>query len=451
MTYHNAVKYIKNALPSSAGEHMSERVEYLCRLIDNPQKKIKYIRLAGTNGKTICSEMLASVLSLSGYNVCTLNMSELDDVRDNIKINCKQLDIPQFTHQIQTVASLCTLVRERVKQAKAELEASGSLSDALSDIPLALLDDDAPLFPTHSEILLLAMLCYCKSYKCDVCIIESANTDPDPSLLLPAPFAAVICGAIPSGDKRQISRIKHYIQRGISEVVSAPQDPVAYKTISDTCAAINCRLSVPVRSALSLKQLSLIGSRFVYGNEEYRLSLCGRFQTTNAITAIEALKLLRRSGYNIPIEAEKNGLMQVRIPSRFEVLSVSPTIITDSTYQNEAVETVCESLFDFSEITGRSLSLCLPKDPDLLRRYLGALEARGYTVDEVFTLCDNEDEIKSLSSVLSDSQTITACPTVKALSKELIAKRSSYALLLVSGNSRFTSPIRLEIMRYLQF
>ena len=245
-------------------------------------------------------------------------------------------------------------------------------------------------------------------------------------------------------------RIKNYIKRGTNEIVSAPEDPRAYKVISDTCASINCRLSVPVRSSLTLKQLSLLGSRFVYGSEEYRLSLCGRFQTTNAITAIETFKLLRRNGYNIPLSAEKQGLAKVKIPARFEVISVLPTIIADSTYKAEAVETVCESLFDFSETTGRDIALCLPPDIALIKKYLEMLGVRGYRIGELFTVCDDEEKEKDLFGSLGEI-TLTAAKNSKALVKLISPKLSSERALLISGPYDFTSAIRLEFVRKLQF
>ena len=53
MTFNNATKYVKNAPDSYVGDHSAERLCYLLEKLDDPQKKIKYIRLAGTNGKTI--------------------------------------------------------------------------------------------------------------------------------------------------------------------------------------------------------------------------------------------------------------------------------------------------------------------------------------------------------------------------------------------------------------
>ena len=450
MTYNNATKYVKNAPESHIGDHSAERLAYLFSKLDEPQKRLRYIRLAGTNGKTICKAMIASVLSESGYTACELTLTPLSDVRNNILVNREPLEIAEFTTLIQTVSELAIELKKQIERAKAELSEAETLEGDAAKLPEALITANDAAVLTQSEILLLAAIIYAKKHRLDLTVIESKG-DADPSLCLPAPFAAVICGAIPSNDTRQIMRIKNYIKRGTNEIVSAPDDPLSYKAISDTCAAINCRLSVPVRSSLTLKQLSLLGTRFVYANEEYRLSLCGRFQTTNAITAIETFKLLRRHGFNISLSAEKKGLEKVKVPARFEVLSLLPTIIADSTYKSEAVETVCESLFDFSEITGREIALCLPVDAELIKKYFEMLSARGYKICELFTVCDNEETKESLLVSLPQLTQLTFAKNAKALTKLMAEKASTERILLISGPSAFASAIRLEVIRKLQF
>ena len=450
MTYHNAQKFINSAPIYNEENYSLDRISYLSYLLGAPNKNLNYIRLAGSNGKTICSSLLSSVLVEAGYKVCTINMSHLSDVTDNIRLNTLPLSIEDFTHTVQKVVSACTDMRKNIEEAKLSAILEGE-NFSQSDIPNALLSEDAELAPTRAEILLLAALCIYKEKECDLCIIESVHNDVDPSLFLKLPITAVICGAIPNSDKEQINRIKTYIRRGLGEVVSAPQNSLAYKTIADSCAAINCRLTIPARSSLTIKQLSLIGTGFLYNGESYRLGLCGRFQTTNAITVIETLKVLRRHGYKISPAAEKDGLAKVKIKSKFEVLSVNPTIIADSTYKQEAVETVCESLFDFSEITGRQLQLMLPADINLIKKYIKMLRDRGYNISCIYTLCENDEESSAIVSELPDDIALMSFKTPKAALRYILPTLSSDALWLISGRYSFTSRIRLEIMRALEF
>ena len=452
MTYHNAEKYIIEAREGADEAHYSfDRIAYVSSLLGDPHKRLNYIHLAGSNGKTICSALLSSVLAKSGYNVCTITLSRLSDIKENIRHNAGAVSITELTDVVQGIYAAVNLMKDNIARAKAILAAEEEIPDELADIPDTLLSGDVPLTLTRAEIILLAGICFYSKYSCEICIIESTHSATDPSLFLKPPFAAAICGAIPNEDKKQIARIRTYIRRGITEIVSAPQNAFAHKTISDICAEINCRFTVPVRSALTVKQLSLIGTSFVYGGENYKLGLCGRFQTTNAITVIEIVKMLRRCGFYIPPEKEKSGLASVKIKSRFEVLSVSPTIIADSTYKLEAVETVCESFFDFSEITGRIVKLCLPCDAELINTYIDMLTARGYKIPLIYTITKDESEKQAISAGIPADYTVEFLPTPKATAKELLSSLERDDVLIVSGRYSFTDPVRLEIMRALAF
>ncbi|MBO5416912.1 MAG: hypothetical protein J6A83_09840 [Clostridia bacterium] len=452
MTYHNAVKYIKNAANPVRTEGSSVKLNYLCSLLGEPHRRLNYIRMAGSNGKTICSAMLSSVLAKAGYDACTLNMSISDDPRDNIRLNTHPVSIPEFTELVNEVHEAYNTLKKTLANAKSSIGEDGEVADEYSDIPRSLIDGyPKTAEPTGSEILLLCALLLYRRHECKLCIIESAHNEADPSLFLKPPFAAVICGTIPSGDRKQINKIKSYIRKGVSEVISAPQDTYAYKVISDTCAAINCRLSVPVRAALTVKQLSLMGTTFIYNSESYKLSLCGRFQTANAVTVIETVKMLRRYGYNISPADEKLGMAELRLPSRFEVLSVNPTVIADSTYKDEALEPVCESLFDFSEYTGRYISLCLPCNGQLIENYLTMLGTRGYKVERIYTVCQNDEERARQLADIEKRFSVVCFNTAKAASKQMLSSLTNEDTLLISGNNEFTGKLRLEVMRYLEF
>ncbi len=452
MTHLNAVKFISNSKKTAKSELLSARLSYLSSLLGDPHKRLNYIRLAGSNGKTICSAMLSSVLSEAGYSVCTLNMSLMSDPMENIRYNTAPISIPEFTELVDELHSACNRMKKNIELAKASMGEDGEPTEEFATVPRSLIES----YPTSAdvscgELLLLTALMLCRKRSCKICLIESDHNGPDPSLFLKPPFAALICGAIPSNDKSQTAKIKSYIQKGINEVISAPQDTYAYKIISDACASVNCRLTVPIRSSLTVNQLSLLGTVFTYNEERFRLSLCGRFQTVNAITVIEAVKMLRRYGYNISPEAEMKGLKNVRLPSRFEVLSVNPTVIADSTYKNEAVEPVCESLFDFSEVTGRYISLCLPCERKLIESYLNMLGARGYKIEKIYTVSPDEEQALANLEGLPEKASLVVFPTVKSATRQIMSTLKYEDNLLISGDSAFTDKLRFEIMRYLDF
>ncbi|MBQ8819008.1 MAG: hypothetical protein IJZ83_10535 [Clostridia bacterium] len=406
MTYLNAKKYMISA-PYSNGKGHSNILELLDSL-GSPQRRMKYLRLAGSNGKTVCAEMLTSVLIKGGYTVGCLRMPLREEPTDNVCIGNKCLSMDQFAQYTSAIKRL------------------GAGLDFI---------------PTQSELLLSVALLAFKDAGCDICIIESDHFGEDPSRFLPPPFAAVICGTIPSDDTEQITRIRSYICRGIEEIVSAPQNSEAYSIISDTCYSVNCRLTLPTRNAISIDKLTFRGSEFHYKNVKYTLSLSGRFQISNAVLVIETLEMLARKGFSISVDNINAGLSNLRIPAKFETVSLFPLIIVDSTHTPVAIETVCDSLSDFKAQTGTNVRLCLPSGK-IIPDYVDALERRGYTIESIYTPASD--------GIASDSR-IVPCNTQKALVNGVLSNLDKNTLLLVSGNHKFVIPVRHRMLEALGF
>ncbi len=377
MTYHNAVKYLQQAPRDSRNP---TALPIVWDALGAPQKSLKYLRLTGSNGKTICAEMLLSAFRESEYVVGSLSFPFFGDGRNNIRINSLPIPTEEFTQHAETVFQTIKMMNSAKKEEPAEASDQITLS--------------------QSELLLSMALLAFREHRCTFCLIESDASLSDPTLRLPAPFAAAICGTIPSEQKKEIQGIRSYIVHGIQEIVSAPQNQDAYRVISETCASINCRLTIPTKAELNISRLSLSGSEFTYKGETYKLGLCGKFQITNATVVLETINMLTRRGYALPKEQIFEGLWRTKIPSKFEILSVSPTIIVDSTHTESAIAAICESLADFQSILGKNLRLCLP-DGNLTEEYLSALSPYGYSVKSALTYLETDKPKEIATNVLN--------------------------------------------------
>ena len=423
MTYHNAIKFIKNSpniIPKDSSS--AERISKLCAALGNPQKKIKYIRLAGNNGKTVCARMLISILNRAGICNGCLSMPIYAEIRDNVRIDGEPISMDE------TVAYVEQICR------------------AVSAINAAAEDEAHHFRPTCNEIMLCMALLAFTEHKCALCILESDHKGEDPSRFIHPPFAAVICGKIPSGDKNEISKIRSYICRGIQEIISVPQNQEAYKVISDTCFSANCRLTLPARNKFKIDKLTLRGTDFSYKDNEYSLRICGKFQTTNALVAIESAEMLARFGHKIEREHIQKGLASVTAPCKFEILSISPTIIADSTHSSIAIGAVCDSLADFKEMTGTKIRLCLPEG-ELIPQYIEALTARKYSIGKISALALEYPEDEAIEYSLP----VGVHKTVKLTAKDALAELENDEILLISGPSNFTRKLRYELLAILGF
>ncbi len=396
MTYHNAVKYLKSS-PKEAHNPPSEgAITSLWEALGAPQRTLKYLRLTGSNGKTVCARMLLSVFRNSEHTVGALFLPFQDDGRENIRINDLPLDVDEFTSYTEQVLTAFKQINE---------------SDWI---------------PSQSELLLSVALLAFRAHHCTFCLIESESSPSDPTKRLSSPFAAAICGTIPDENQKEIQEIRSYISHGIQEIVSAPQNQNAYRLISETCATINCRLTIPTKNELTIHRLSLCESEFSYKNTDYRLSLCGRFQVTNATVVLEVLDMLSRRGFTLSREQILRGLSEVKIPAKFEIISVSPTIIVDSTHSETAISAISETLSEFQPLLGTKLRLCLPRGV-LCNQYPEALASCHYTI--------------------TDLQTYEISEKPKTIAKQALEALEADEVLLISGHYEQTSKIRAELLK----
>ena len=411
MTYHNAIKYLQQAPKESSD---SQALTLLWEALDAPQRSLKYLRFTGSSGKSACAALLISAFRNSEHVVGSLSLPFQNDGKYNILINAETLPSEHFTSYVKQIVYAIK---------KINLERNNEIAEKEST------QEVAPMVLSQSELLLSVALLAFREHRCSFCLIESEASPNDPTRRLPSPFAAAICGTIPSEHQKELQQIRSYIVHGIREIISAPQDQIAYRLISETCAAVNCRLTIPTKSELNIARLSLSGSEFSYKNKNYKLGLCGKFQITNATVVLETINMLSRYGYTLSTEQISNGLLTTKIPARFEIISVSPTIIVDSTHSESAVSVVCDALSDFSAILGDRLRLCLPFG-DLSKQYAVALTSCGYTVESTF---------------LYDSGTGT-----KELVSAFFQTLSKNDVLLISGHYDKTVKIREELLKQLQ-
>ena len=437
MTYHNAVKYITSAPTKTGVSESLERIKLLCERLGSPENRLPYIRFAGSNGKTVCQTMLASILSESGMRVGCLLMPARTDPRENIIIDKAPLSMESTVKYVSIIASAVTALKEEL--------ASENVNT--SSLPEAIVSGKTSIFPTKNEIIFLMALLAFRDAGCNICLIEGDHNGVDPTKLLAPPRTAVICGTIPEENTKETYRIRSYLTNGIEEVISSPQDSESYKIISSACARINCRLSVPTRFMLEITRLSLGGSEFLYRGEKYKLSVCGRFQIHNAITVIEAVRSLNRQGKSISHDAVCRGLCAICEPAKFETISVSPTIIIDSTHKAEAVPTMCDTLSDFKGQIGAKLKLCIHPDASLISKYLCCLAIHGFEVTELILPLVDKTSVPELEA----NCPVTVMPTVKATAKKIISAAKEEGLVLVTAPDDLAGKIRTETLKTLGF
>lgn len=307
MFYQEAIEYIKN-IERAGSDYGLERMKELLSLLGNPDEKLKFVHVAGTNGKGSVTAYLTSALKEAGYRVGTYNSPSVFCYNERWLINGEPLCD-------EDVAKYLTVVKECIQNERALRKAFG-----LSDFN-----------PTAFEIeTAVAMLAFYDK-ECDICVLEvglggrwdATNAISQKELAVITPIGLDHC-AILGNTLKEIASEKAAIIK--SDCVTVKQsdevmDEICHPYVFDENGKkkyINSKVFLCETPRLLKRDLD--GQTFENGGENYRISMLGEHQLINASIAICALKTLRNKGWSISDEAIKSGLEKAVWHARFEVV-----------------------------------------------------------------------------------------------------------------------------------
>lgn len=318
MTYNEALAYIHSVGWLGSRPGLSRTVELLERL-GNPEQELKFVHVAGTNGKGSTCACIASVLKEAGYKV-GFNLSPY---------------ILRFNERIQ-------ICGEQISDEDlAELVEEVSVhAEAMED------------HPTEFELITALALLYFKRQHCDIVVLEvGLGGELDSTNVIPCPEVAVLTAMgmdhtqVLGDTMEQVARAKAGIIKAGGAVVSYGGNAEADEVFRSVSEEKNARFIEADHSRVTAVSFDLGDNVFScapYG--ELHLPLIGRYQLKNACTAITALEELRNKGWKISDEAIRRGLASVRWPGRFELLCQEPIFLLDGAHNPHGMAATVESL-----------------------------------------------------------------------------------------------------------
>lgn len=342
MTFENAMKKI-SAFPRTNGRATVSRMALLCRYLGNPEKKLKFIHVAGTNGKGSVASMTDEILHRSGYRVGRYISPYILNFRERMTFDGRMIprdELPAFTEKVLAAA-------ERMER---DIEAAKSGERTGVAFPREILDGSVPAKPVQFEIVTAIAFLFFLYHNCDIVVLECGLGGKfDATNVIEPPLVAVLCGigldhAELLGDTvAKIAAEKSgIIKEGTRYVISAPQVADALRPIEAACRAADSNLMVAGKTEII--RSAPLGLEFSYRGENYSLALCAAYQATNASVVLEIMSALRRMGMSVPDKAVREGFSKVRFPARFEVFSVAPTVIIDGAHNEHGVTAFCLSV-----------------------------------------------------------------------------------------------------------
>ncbi len=318
MTLQEAIDYINDFTWSESRLGLDRTRELLGRVGD-PQKNLKFIHVAGTNGKGSTCCMLSYILKNAGYRTGFYPSPFIEDFRERIQVDGEYISEEALTR-----------ITERVSRE----------ADAMED------------HPSQFELITAIGMLYFSEMHCDLVVLEVGMGGAlDSTNIIDPPEVAVITNIGLDhteflGDTVEaIAKTKAGIIKTGCRAVSYAQVPSVCEVLKEDCAEKN----VPLRFAGEAKELShsLDGQKFSYAGKEYELALLGRHQLRNAAVVLEVVEALREAGYQISYEAVCAGLKEVRWPARFEVLSKDPLFVLDGGHNPQCAEALADGIREY--------------------------------------------------------------------------------------------------------
>lgn len=286
-----------------------ERVAALLEALDAPHRALRFVHVAGTNGKGSVCAMIEAGLRAAGFRTGLFTSPHLLEPTERIRIDGIQVDKEQFA-----------AVFGRVHQAAECLLDAGTLD----------------LHPTYFETVAAMAFVHFRDAAVDYAVLETGLggrldatnvVTPEACVITPVDFdhEALLGKSLEAiaGEKAGI------LKPGIPAVL-ARQRPEAAAVLDGRAAELRIQVTRTSDWATHDVELRPGGSRFTAtgpGTLRIECPLAGEHQVENALTAAATLSELR-----VPAGAIERGIASARWPGRLERVAEAPDIILDGAH-----------------------------------------------------------------------------------------------------------------------
>ena len=330
MQYEEALEYI-HSLEKFGIKPGMERITALCRAFGDIQNTLRFIHVAGTNGKGSTSTMLANICRRTGYKTGLYISPYVIDFRERIQIDGQLVEK-------EMLAEVVSRIRPVAEQMRKEDES-----------------------PTEFEIITAAaFLCFAKA-GCDVVVLETGlGGRLDATNIIHTPLVNVITSvsydhmAVLGDTLTQIAREKCGTIKENGVVVSYPlQSDEVRQVIAQTAAEKHNTLLVPDTAAIAFLQEDITGTDAVIDGLSVHVPMLGRHMVYNASAVVMAARALNDRGLCVSDADIQNGIADSVLPARMEIIHKEPLVLLDGGHNEDCANALRNAVMQ--HLSGRHI------------------------------------------------------------------------------------------------
>ncbi len=321
MTYDEALAFIHGATRVGARDGFA-RMERILEIIGNPHHKLKFVHVAGTNGKGSTATMTANILTRAGYKTGLFVSPYVVDFRERIQLNGQLIPKDELARAVSELQPAFAQVKQEIAEC------------------------------TEFETVTVIALYWYAQQGCDYVVLEAGIGGlTDKTNVIPAPVVAVLTSI--SFDHVQIlgdtleaiaSNKAGIIKAGSRAALYCDLPQEAKEAILAHCEKTGVQPNIPDRTQLTIGQIGGTGSDFTYKGRGYHVPLIGRHQIYNALTVLAVCEELEKAGAVLPYEIVRDAIRDTRFVGRCEVLREDPLCIIDGAHNIDGAQALCRVL-----------------------------------------------------------------------------------------------------------
>lgn len=388
MKYQEALDYM-DSLKNYGIVPGLDSIRELCRRLGNPQDGLRFVHIAGTNGKGSVLAYVSTVARCAGYRVGRYISPAVRDYRERFQLGGRMI----------TQKDLCSLAEELRR-----------VCDTMTGEGLP--------HPTAFEVETALGFLYFRRKDCDLVVMETGMGGRlDATNVIGNTLVAALTSV--SMDHMQylgdtlgaIAGEKAGILKPGCHAVSAAQEPEAMEVIRAQALRLGVPLTVADGEKAVRVRYGMERQRFDYGGmKDLEISLAGRYQIGNAVLAVEVCRALGERGFDISEKALRQGLLDTRWPGRFTVLGRRPLFVADGAHNEDAAKKLAESIEFY--FTNRRIIFIMGilKDKD----YEKIIELTARYADQILTVAP-PDNPRAMSSYELAREVARVHPRVTAV------------------------------------